>query len=230
MSADAVDGFVLAGGRASRMGVDKARLAFPASWPMATHIAETISEICGRVALIRRGDDGLPWPRRDGGAWEVIEEATEQALHPLNGLVTACASGRAPWVLLAPCDVPFLPIEGWRALRDAAVDGPVIAACGGRAHPLIGIFPRTMGPQAAAAAAAGASAHALVADAKRVELPARWLVNVNAPDDLGRVGRRAALATRLSWLSDGARDRLLAGEVVRLAARGAVDLPLPTDL
>ncbi|MBW2257740.1 MAG: NTP transferase domain-containing protein [Deltaproteobacteria bacterium] len=99
-----LDGFVLAGGRAARMGIDKARIPFPGRWPMAVHVAGVVEAACGRVTLVRRGPpDGLPWVTPDGRSLEVVRDADQGVPHPLNGLVTACAASRTPWLVVVPC-------------------------------------------------------------------------------------------------------------------------------
>ena len=235
-----LDGFVLAGGRSTRMGADKARLPFPDGWPMATEVATVLATVCARVALVRRGPpDGLPWPRPDGAAWEVVRDADERQVHPLNGLVTACAAARTPWLVVVPCDVPFLPSEAVRRLIDAVPFGTlgraeaaepgaaaplaVVAAHGEAVHPLVGVYPRALGPAAARAAAAGTSVRAFLRGARRVYLPAEWLRNVNRWEDTGRaLEPLQALVAGLPWIQGPDRERLLAGEIERLATRGSV--------
>lgn len=243
----AVNGFVLAGGRSRRMGVDKARLPFPGRWPMAVHVAGVLAEVCDRVALVRRGaPDGLPWPLPDGGALEVIRDADGAGdPHPLFGVAAACAASRTPWLLVVPCDVPFLPVEGLRRLLEAAPVGSgvdergrgaadpdprgamVVAEGPERVHPLIGLLPRGVGGAALAAARRGESARSFVAPARRVPLPGAWLGNVNRWSDTGGAPTppQQLLAT-LPWLEGPARERVLAGEVQRLRQRGVVITPL----
>lgn len=217
------DGFVLAGGRSTRMGTDKARLPFPDGWPMATAVAGMLATRCDRVVLVRRGADDLPWPRPDGGAWEVVRDAGDRAPHPLEGLATACTAARTRWLIVVPCDVPFLPAEAVDRLVGAAARGPVVAACGEQMHPLIGYFPKEIGASAARAAAEGASVRDFLAGAARVALPPEWVRNVNRWEDTGRVAKPLeALAAGLPWVQGAALERLIAGEVTRLAARGAV--------
>lgn len=210
-----MDGFVLAGGASLRMGVDKARLPFPGRWPMAVHVLSVVAEVCDRAALVRRGDDGLPWPE----GVEVLREP-EREPHPLHGVATACAASRSELLLVVPCDVPFLPAEGLRRL----LPGPAVASDGTRDHPLVAILPRALGPAAAEAAAAGRSVHDLLRDLPRVVLPAPWLRNANAPGDLPGVDVLGALLAALPPLPAGVRERVLAAEVRRLRERGAVPL------
>ena len=68
-----VDGFVLAGGRSRRMGSDKARAPW-GTLPLAVATATSLRAVCGRVALIRRRLDDLPWMYEDGSPVEVLLE------------------------------------------------------------------------------------------------------------------------------------------------------------
>jgi len=197
-----IDGFVLAGGRSSRMGTDKARIVFPERWPMAVHVGVVMGAVCKSVSLVRRVDDG-PFHRPDGTLFPVIFEPEQGFPHPLWGLATACTHGRTPFVAVASCDVPFFPPEGWKRLLAAlpvggragteatadpegAVAGAVIATHGPERQPLLGIWPRAVGPAAALAARRGIPARFFSAAAVAVELPAEWLRNVNSPIDMGR--------------------------------------------
>lgn len=217
------DGFVLAGGRSERMGVDKARLPVPGRWPMAVHVASVLAEVCGRVALVRRGPpDGLPWIRPDGTPLEVVCEADVGAPHPLYGVATACAAARTPLLLVVTTDVPSLTAGALRALIDGYEPGAmVVASDGDRVHPLVALVPRSAGPEAEQAARDGTSATAFFRDALRVVLPTEVLRNVNRWEDAGVADPLAALSARLPEVSDRALD----GERTRLLQRGVLMPP-----
>lgn len=209
------DGFVLAGGRSTRMGVDKARAAFR-GWPLAVATVLALRRVCGRVALVRRGTpDGLPWVLPDGLPIEVVVEPDVGEVHPLAGVATALRATRTAHALIAPCDVPDLDEEALRALVAAA---PAVAT-DGRVHPLVAVLPAAWAARAEALALAGASAHALVEGLPTVAFPG--LRDRNRPEDLDTdpVG---GLLAGLPWLDGAARERVAAGEVGRLGARGAL--------
>jgi molybdopterin-guanine dinucleotide biosynthesis protein A len=205
------DGFVLAGGRSRRMGFDKARAPF-GSPPvaMATAVASVMRTLAGRVALVRRGEDPLPWCWPDGTAIEVVREAEGPQVHPLLGVETALRASRTPLCVIAPCDVPDLTSACWTELIARA---PAVAWDGERIHPLVAVLDRDLADQAGALAASGAPAGALTAGLPRVRLSAEVLAD---RDD------RASLA-RVPLRDPGARARLAAGERARLLARGIVD-------
>lgn len=216
---EAVDGFVLAGGRGTRMGVDKARAAYR-GWPLAVATIGVLRAVCGRVALARRGaPDGLPWVLPDGAPIEVLYESDDGEPHPLWGVAMALAACRTERALVAACDVPGLSPESLRALIAA---GPAVAAAEGLRHPLVAVLPAAWADRARTLASSGSSVHALVEALPAVELPAEELRDRNRPEDLGP-GPVATLLAGLPWLDEAALTRVRAGEIARLAARGAID-------
>lgn len=105
-------GFVLVGGRSSRMGRDKALL--PAgSKTLAEQTADYVKHAAGNVTLIgppdRYGFLGLP----------VIPDVAE-GLGPLAGLCTALRISAAEWNLIVACDMPGLNAEFLRKLLESA--------------------------------------------------------------------------------------------------------------
>jgi molybdopterin-guanine dinucleotide biosynthesis protein A len=212
-----IDGFVLAGGRSRRMGFDKAR----APWdglPMALAVRAGLRSVCARVALVRRGDDGLPWPLPEGGVAEVVWERVDAEEHPLWGVVTALRAARTELVAVAPCDVPEL--RSWPALVRSA---PCVAWDGARIQGLVGVLPRSLADRAEQLARAGAPAHHLVTDLPRVELPAAELRDHDDPSTIRSPVE--ALLARIPVDDPVARARIAAGERGRLAARGVLDPP-----
>lgn len=214
-----IDAFVLAGGRSSRMGVDKARLAWDGR-PMAVHVARIVAGRGGRVALVRRRVDDLPWPDV-----EVVEEAAHPNHHPLHGVVTALSHARTPLVLLVPCDVPWIDAR----VLDALLPGPAVATSGGGLHPLLAVVPRSLLQHAERLLEGEAPARLLVEGMPRVEVPEDAVRNVNRPRDRPGRGPVARLLDGLPWLDDTGRARVEAGERARLASRGMVDLRYPPD-
>jgi molybdenum cofactor guanylyltransferase len=91
-------GFVLVGGRSSRMGRDKALLPWN-SRPMVEEIAEGVAAAAGSVALVGE-------PERYGNLdFERIADL-RCAMGPLAGIEAALASGRAELNLIIACDMP----------------------------------------------------------------------------------------------------------------------------
>jgi molybdopterin-guanine dinucleotide biosynthesis protein A len=214
----APDGFVLAGGRSRRMGSDKAR----APWgelPLAIATASALRAVCGRVALIRRRLDGLPWLYEDGTPAEVVLEEVSAEEHPLWGVYTALTAAQTEIVLLAPCDVPALSAEALRALLSSA---PSVASDGQRLHPLVAALPRSWAARARDLARQGAPAHHLARDATPVPLSEPELADHDDPESLGPSPVQRLLA-QVPISDPEIRARIAQGELGRLRARGIVD-------
>ena len=154
-------GFVLAGGRSSRFGSDKA----VADWqgvPAALALVRVLEEAGLQAAVVSRQT------RVElSDTVEVIERASE-SFHPLFG-VAAIAGEDA--VFLCPCDAEHLTASMVRALCAAeAVSAD---------SPLVGVWPAGLRKLAGAAAAAGSSVRALAAGLPRLDVGSTG--NRNAP-------------------------------------------------
>lgn len=97
---ETINGFVLAGGKSSRMGWDKARMQF-AGKPLVLRAAEMLRPFVQEVTLLgpteRYGNLGLPvladqWP--DQG--------------PLAAVCTGLLSSTAEWNIFLACDLPLI--------------------------------------------------------------------------------------------------------------------------
>jgi molybdopterin-guanine dinucleotide biosynthesis protein A len=96
------DAFVLAGGRSSRMGNDKALVAL-AGKPLIHHALDILRE----AGL----DPQIAGARSDFSSLAPIlhDDPTASGQGPLSGICTALASGRADIAVFLPVDLPLLP-------------------------------------------------------------------------------------------------------------------------
>jgi molybdopterin-guanine dinucleotide biosynthesis protein A len=119
-------GLVLAGGRSTRMGRDKALLTYSDGRPQAVVAYELLREFCGRVYLSVR-------TRRETlSEWPQLVDRYEE-IGPMAGILTALDEHReAAWLVVA-CDLPFLNRETLRQLL-AARDPQRIATAFRSAH------------------------------------------------------------------------------------------------
>ena len=173
-------GVVLAGGRSSRFGSDKAH-ALLGGRPLIAHALDALRPHCDAIAVVGRETHLAPsirdWPAPDAG--------------PLGGLAGALhhASDHGfDQVLSIPVDAALLPAD-LRALLDPA---PACLA----SQPVIGLWP------AAAAGAIerillGSGSHSLRAFADqigaRLVTSATVPANINTPQDLARLERHHGL-------------------------------------
>jgi molybdenum cofactor guanylyltransferase len=131
-----VAGFVLVGGQSSRMGRDKALLAF-GNHTLVEHIAGVVAAAAGAVTLIgdprKYGELGLP----------VIPDAMP-GQGPLGGIYTALAASLAEWNLVLACDMPKVDAGFLAALLERAErsdpDCLLPAGGSGRPEPLCAVY------------------------------------------------------------------------------------------
>jgi molybdenum cofactor guanylyltransferase len=97
-------GFVLAGGQSSRMGRDKALLAF-AGRPLVAHALSILTE-AGLPASIAGAD---PSAHASLSAYAPVIADAQPGLGPLSGVCAALASTSARYAVFLPVDLPFMP-------------------------------------------------------------------------------------------------------------------------
>lgn len=107
---DDVSGYVLVGGRSSRMGTDKALMTFHGH-PLAGYIARALSNVAKDVSLV--GDPG----RYAGLGYPVVPDEYPGA-GPTGGLITALRASRTRWNLVAACDIPGVSGKFFELLLD----------------------------------------------------------------------------------------------------------------
>lgn len=172
----AVLGAVIAGGRSTRFGSDKALARFHGR-PLIDHALDNLAAHCGQVIVCGRTHDGV----------SAVPDQPAAGMGPLGGLAAALLEAQArglPAVLSVPCDAIDLPQDLLKRLfpYPAYVES----------LPVIGLWP------AAAAADAlaildGNGTHSMKAFASRIGARAVQLarepVNINTAADLERVER-----------------------------------------
>jgi molybdenum cofactor guanylyltransferase len=202
-------GFVLAGGRSSRMGRDKALLLFDGR-PLVMHALAILREAGLRVAIAGAN----PANRTALSAFAPIVDDPEPGRGPLAGICAALESTSARYAVFLPVDLPLLPASlAAYLLRHARVTGFAItvarvagfsqtfpavvdrAALPGLRSALEtrddGCFSAFESATAGLGEALGVVDVELVAQAGQVTHalllpPPRWFLNVNTPEDWER--------------------------------------------
>jgi molybdopterin-guanine dinucleotide biosynthesis protein A len=107
-----IAGFVLAGGKSSRMGADKALLPYRGG-TLVEHIARVVTLACGSATIVG------PLERYSHLGLAVIADR-HAGSGPVSGIHAALEASPADWILVAACDMPGLTAEFLRALIDEA--------------------------------------------------------------------------------------------------------------
>ena len=177
-----VAGFVLAGGRSSRMGRDKALLRH---WgvPLVVRTAAAVMEAAGSVTIL-----GDPTVYGHFG-WPALPDAAP-GLGPMGGLLTALEHTRSEWNLLVACDMPEVSPDLLRELlqKTSRARGRCVApVLEGGFEPLCAVYKRSALPEVRAAIAAGRLAMRDLLPLLNVVpvagLDAACFRNVNTPED-----------------------------------------------
>lgn len=183
-----VPGVILAGGAGRRMGGGDKPLRRLGGQPLLAHV---IARLAPQLSPLALNANGAP-ERFAAFGLKVLPDPVAGLPGPLAGVLAAmqwAAELGASAVLTAPGDTPFLPPDLVARLAAAREPGQIAcAACSGRAHPTVALWPVELAPRLAVALQAGQ---------RRVELWAREeglvtvafadetaFLNLNTPEDL----------------------------------------------
>ncbi len=194
MSTLPLAGFVLAGGRSSRMGQDKALLLLDGA-TLVERALEKMKTVCASVAIAGGGEALASFGR-------VVPDSVP-GCGPLGGIVAALESTEFEWSLFLPVDVPLLTVDflrefGRRCLASSAI--AVMPQIGGRAEPICAGYSRRALPGLRQALEAGrfkvtaAAAASGLVDYVEIVDAAGMFVNVNTPEEFAEAERLLVLA------------------------------------
>jgi molybdopterin-guanine dinucleotide biosynthesis protein A len=113
MGSPDVGGYVLAGGKSSRMGQDKALLEL-AGRPLIEHAVAKLRRVCEDVHILSG--------RQELAAFAPLVRDLHEGCGPMGGLEAAFEHSQQEWNLMMPVDMPFLP----SASLDAWVRGVIV--------------------------------------------------------------------------------------------------------
>ena len=143
MTAPAISGLILAGGRGTRMGdVDKGLRAFRGR-PMVAHVIERFAPQVDELLI--NANRNLEVYAAFG--FRVIADAVGGFAGPLAGLERGLASAAHPLVATAPCDSPFLPADLVARLNAALTAHGAelaVAKTGNQPHPVFCLCRRSL--------------------------------------------------------------------------------------
>lgn len=136
-----LSGAILSGGQGSRMGVEKG-LTLLGGEPLVSHVARTLERVTDELVIAVAPGMGARYREVLGDAY-VIAEDERPYTGPIGGLITALGACHGEYVLVSPCDTPFLREEVCRQIIPLAKkrDGAV-PRFGDDFEPLHGIYRR----------------------------------------------------------------------------------------
>lgn len=102
MATKGITGLILAGGKSTRLGRDKALLPWPNENSPTTllhHISDVLAPLCDEVLVVAN--------RTDLKVFKVVKDVSPVG-SSLTGLTSGLEAASTPWVLAVACDMPFL--------------------------------------------------------------------------------------------------------------------------
>lgn len=190
-----VSGFVLAGGKSTRMGQDKAALKLNGS-TLLEHALAALRGVCRDVAILGKFEFY--------GELAPVYEDTFPGCGPLGGIHTALSNSQTEYNLIIAVDTPFLQPEFLSYIAQRAVaSGAVVTTpeIAGYTQPLCAVYALAFLPIAERALKSGnykitplfPRGQTLViqeAELRRFAFGAEMFENLNTPEDLERARRR----------------------------------------
>ena len=183
-------GVVLAGGRSTRFGSEKAMVEVDGA-PMVARVAAVLAAGCEAVAVNARPDSGAAaWARTAGLA--LLPDPPGAPDGPLAGVLAGLHAAEArgcTWLLSAPCDTPWLPGDmGARLAAGVGDTRAAVATTAEGSHPLCALWSVALRPRLAAALAEGRhpSVRAWLREVGAAEVrfaDAAAFLNLNTPVD-----------------------------------------------
>jgi formate dehydrogenase accessory protein FdhD len=187
---------ILAGGRSTRMGVDKTLLAVDGE-SLLLRVVESVGRVCEHTVVVTNRPEQAGEAGLSINVPVLADEVPFQG--PLGGLVTALKDAPDEWVLAVAADMPWLEPELVRALWDARDGAQVVVPVTDKGlEPLLALYHRDCLPIARRVLKSGRRRIvAMFSELRVVEVPVealraadpqlRSLVNVNTPEDLADV-------------------------------------------
>ncbi len=206
LSAQSVTGFVLAGGRSSRLGQDKVLLP----WNNSTLLEEALRKLC-LVVGAEHGRVRICTNRLELGRYApVVPDAQSdraESAGPLAGILAALEVAETDWNLFLPVDLPLLPVEflsGLLAYARASQALAVIPYLANHPQPLCAAYHRKLLPglqqafldgrykvmlamqEATAQTANTIPENSALARYDVNPTHADWFLNINTPEELAQ--------------------------------------------
>lgn len=131
-------GLVVAGGRSSRFGSDKAAATFLGR-PQLEVVCAALAQVCDEIVVVRAQDQPFPDIELPLPIEVARDEHHEQG--PLAGIIAGMAKANAPLAVAVSTDVPLLQPDLVRYLASLASDHDVVMPfASGFPQPLVSVY------------------------------------------------------------------------------------------
>jgi molybdenum cofactor guanylyltransferase len=190
-----LSGFVLAGGKSTRMGQDKAAVTLN-GFTLLEHALAALRQVCRDIAILGKRDLY--------GSLGPVYEDIFPGCGPLGGIHAALSNSQTPFNLIIAVDTPFLAPEFLSYLADRAIDSGAIVTTpeiDDYTQPLCTVYSLDFCPIAEQALRSGnykivplfPPDRTLVikeAELRQFAFAPDMFENLNTPEDLARARRR----------------------------------------
>lgn len=109
-----ITGVILAGGKSTRMGGNDKGLTDIAGNPLVTYVISRLHPQVHSI-LISANRNATEYGKY---GYTVIEDTAGEFYGPLSGLLSAMQNADTEYILSAPCDSPFLPLDYAQRMHD----------------------------------------------------------------------------------------------------------------
>ena len=135
-----IQGVILAGGKSTRMGTDKALLSLH-NKKVVEHIIEEMKNITPDIIIISNQPELY-----ESYGYPIYKDRYKDK-GPLAGLETAFYHMKGDIAVITPCDTPFIQHAIYEdLLRNIQPYDAVVPKYNGRLHPLAGVYRRSVHP------------------------------------------------------------------------------------
>ncbi|GAB5417698.1 MAG: molybdenum cofactor guanylyltransferase [Crocinitomicaceae bacterium] len=126
-------GIILAGGRSSRMGEDKALLQIDGK-PMIQHVSDVLRELCDEVIIASSNEKHAQYG-------DLMVKDSAKDIGPLAGIQAGLLAAKNERSFVLSCDTPFVTKEILEALAEHFEGEQItLPSSQGRLQPLIAIY------------------------------------------------------------------------------------------
>ncbi len=132
-----IAGLIIAGGKSSRMGQNKALIHFKQK-PLIEHVYDRLKYQVEKVYInINQACNNFKYKEN------IIPDKKQNYQGPLAGLDAALQMIQTEWLQIAPCDSPFLPLDLTQILMNKSKQSLhkiIIPQTQNNIHPTLGLF------------------------------------------------------------------------------------------